>query len=191
MSQIKLLLDRSLIENGAFTPQFEFTPVNRIVHDCTRILKQQAQVKDICIAMNPMKREMILKIDPLRVQQVVINFLSNAIKFSPEGSQITVKVKNYPDKEKKEHKIKVQVVDQGIGMNETDVKNLCQPYFKSSDKANRDMNSQGHGLGLSICKMIASKLDGSIQAKSEHGKGTVMSFFFRAEMTNDGQFSHP
>lgn len=97
LSQIKLLLDRSLIENGAFTPSFEFTPVNRIINDCTRILKQQAQVKEITIVMKPMRKELILKIDPLRVQQVVINFLSNAIKFSPEGSQITVKVKNVVD----------------------------------------------------------------------------------------------
>jgi signal transduction histidine kinase len=125
------------------------------VTDCTAILRQQAEMKGVKIVMVPLKHEMILNIDAVRVQQVVINFLSNAIKFSPEKSEIIVSVRSQLDVENKQYKITIKVTDQGIGMNETDVKNLLKPFFKSSDKANRDMNTQGHGLGLSICHVIA------------------------------------
>ena len=67
--------------------------------------------------MVPMKHELILNIDAVRVQQVVINFLSNAIKFSPEQSEIVVTVRNQLDVEKHQHKITIKVEDQGIGMN--------------------------------------------------------------------------
>ena len=69
----------------------------------------------------------------MRVQQVLFNLLSNAIKFSKEESEIKVEVTHTVNIRKKQQKVRISVVDQGIGMNEEDQKKLFMPYFRSTD----------------------------------------------------------
>lgn len=68
--------------------------------------------------------------------------------------------------------------DEGIGITEADQENLFEPFFRSTDPTSISKNKYGNGLGLSICKMIAEKMDGSLKIKSEAGEGCTFIFTF-------------
>lgn len=95
--------------------------------------------------------------DQLRVLQILINLLSNAIKFSPRSSQILIEVLP-KENDSDSCYYDVSVIDKGIGMSASDVNNLFKPYFRTSDKASRELNMNSHGLGLSISMSIAKIL---------------------------------
>jgi signal transduction histidine kinase len=77
-----MLLDKSLMENGQFQPQFEPAYLYKIIRETIEILKGQAKTKKLDIIFNPPSEDIFLKVDEMRIQQVLMNLLSNAIKFS-------------------------------------------------------------------------------------------------------------
>ena len=97
-----------------------------------------------------------------------MNLISNAVKFSYAYKSVTVKV-NTTVVELDTRRIEIIVTDQGIGMNEEDVSNLFQPYFKTTDGKSKEMNASSHGLGLSICKKISKALGGDLKVESTLG----------------------
>ena len=105
-------------------------------------------------------------VDEGRMRQVITNFITNAAKFTPEGS-ITMGWKVNEDT----NKVELYVEDTGIGLSEEDRKMVFSRFFK------KDEFKQGTGLGLSICKLIVSRLGGSIKVKSQLGKGSRFSVF--------------
>lgn len=123
----------------------------------------------------------------MRVQQVLLNLLTNAIKFSKQDSDLYVKTKIERNQDDPTHEI--QVIDSGVGMTKEDLSNLFTPFFRSSSAQNREMNQGSHGLGLSICKKIAEKLDGNITCRSKLNVGTIMSFKFKAPFIDTGHLS--
>jgi two-component system sensor histidine kinase EvgS len=93
-------------------------------------------------------------IDELRVQQILINLIQNAIKFSEKESVIIVTiVTNMESKTKVNSTISVE--DTGIGISPLDLERLFNPYFKTSDEKSKQVNQGSHGLGLHISKRIA------------------------------------
>lgn len=79
--------------------------------------------------------------------------------------------------------------DQGIGMSKKDMKNLFKPFFTSESEANREMNTGGHGLGLSICKQICEKMGGQMQVKSVEQSGTKISFTLISPVDEVAQYN--
>ena len=167
LSQVKMLLDRNMLANDLFTLSNEDVPINRIVEDAVQIMKAIASVKSIAINLKFLQDETIVNVDPTRLQQVIINLISNAIKFSPNGSTIEVLVAR--SIKKTEYKYILSVTDHGIGISEEEQKSLFTPFFQSSSDTSQKMNSGGHGLGLSICKLLAERLNGEIMVQSEEG----------------------
>ena len=119
--------------------------------------------------------DVMVNMDAMRMQQVITNFLTNAAKFTPEGS-ITLgwNYNNLTDE------IEAYVEDTGIGLSEGDRKMVFSRFYKI------DEFKQGTGLGLSICKVIVSRLSGRISVKSTLGKGSRFSVFLR--VTGGGNF---
>ena len=110
--------------------------------------------------------DVTVNVDEGRMRQVITNFITNASKFTPEGS-ITMGWKVNEDT----NKVELYVEDTGIGLSEEDRKMVFSRFFK------KDEFKQGTGLGLSICKLIVSRLGGSIKVKSELGKGSRFSVY--------------
>ncbi|MDM8539420.1 ATP-binding protein, partial [Desulfobacterales bacterium HSG17] len=114
--------------------------------------------------------------DPLKLSQLVMNLVSNAIKFTEKGEVILNCTCNEQEIKKEQDSIRLQfsVTDTGIGMSADQVKNLFQPFTQADGSITRKYG--GTGLGLTICKKYAEMLGGNIQVESKPGKGSRFTF---------------
>lgn len=117
--------------------------------------------------------------DPLRVSQILLNLISNAVKFTETGS-ITLSIKTL-NSTKESSFIQFEVKDTGIGIKKDRLDTLFQNYSQTDSDTSRKYG--GTGLGLSIVKRLTSMMDGSIWAESEYGRGT--SFFINIRLQKD------
>ena len=107
--------------------------------------------------------------DRLRITEVIMNLLDNAIKFTPPGGKIVVEAK------KDKNMVQVRVIDNGIGMDKDSQKRLFTRFFQTDSSITRRYG--GTGLGLSICKGIIEAHGGKINAESDGlGRGSTFSF---------------
>lgn len=104
--------------------------------------------------------------DELRMQQVIMNLLSNAAKYSPDSHEIIIKVIA------KKKRVHIQVIDKGIGIPAGEIRSIFRPYFRSS--ATQKKNFNGLGLGLYLCSEIIEKHHGNVGAQSTNGSGTTI-----------------
>lgn len=121
-------------------------------------------------------KNIILRIDEIRLKQIILNIISNAVKFTKCG---TIKVKfkiedNFQN-------IRITISDTGIGIKESDKEKLFNDFVMLRD--GKSLNSQGSGLGLSICKSLAKKMDIKLNFESKYGKGTK--FFIYIPISSD------
>ncbi|KAA0140970.1 response regulator [Gimesia chilikensis] len=107
--------------------------------------------------------------DPVRLRQILINLLSNAIKFTREGTvQLVLRAVTL---DSNEQGLQFDVIDTGIGMTETQLSRLFQPFVQADCSTTRKFG--GTGLGLTICKRLTHILGGEISVSSEYSKGTI------------------
>lgn len=111
-------------------------------------------------------------IDSMRVEMILINLISNAIKFSRHDSQVKLKVVVYPTLTDKAV-VEVRVTDSGIGIPDNELKLLFQPFFRSTEEEPQKIKAGGHGIGLYNCKMLAEFMGGSISVVSEKSVGST------------------
>ncbi|WP_431030215.1 ATP-binding protein [Lysinibacillus sp. LZ02] len=106
--------------------------------------------------------------DQERLVQVLINIIGNAIKFSPNGGDVTMTLENVPEM------VQIGVKDQGIGIPQNEISKLFQKFKRIDNSARRKIG--GTGLGLAICKEIVTQHGGDIWIESEEGQGTTVYF---------------
>ncbi len=109
--------------------------------------------------------------DSLRLNQVMINLLGNAVKFTPEGGSISLDVTEEPAAEEGAVHLTLKVADSGIGISPEFQKNLFTSFTRERDS--KIDKIEGSGLGLAITKMIVTMMEGSISVESELGKGSI------------------
>ena len=127
-----------------------------------------------------------MKIDTQRVQQVLLNLLTNAIKFSNQGG--IIKVSAWSDTNfNQETMLRVSVRDRGIGIAEQEQTKIFTPFFQTQNMQSRAMNPFGHGLGLNICKRICEKLEGDIKVHSKIRKGSKFTFSIKTLFYQDNR----
>ncbi len=127
-------------------------------------------------------------IDSIRINQVLMNLLSNASKYSPEKAEITLSVRQ--DEELFDNHVRTTftVTDNGYGMSEEYLSRIYKPFEREDE--NRIGKEQGAGLGLMVTKLIVEKLGGRIEMTSKKGEGTTFSVTFNflvAELENPGK----
>ena len=116
-----------------------------------------------------------LKTDRQKVKQIVINFLTNAIKFTPQGS-VEVRTHFVPERDQ----IAIAVADTGIGVSTEDRERIFEDFRQADNSPTREYT--GAGLGLAICRRLAGMLDGNITLESEVGRGSTFVLFLPREV---------
>ena len=162
------LLEVSRIEAGAISLSPEIIDVRTLVDDCINRLKIQFEKKNQSPKMKAPKNLPLIEADPNRINQVLINLLSNAHKYSPDGSEITVEIKEL------DHFIQIAIRDTGIGISKDDQKKLFSKFYRVKNE--ETIKAGGTGLGLWITKSLVEMHGGTISVRSKLGKGTTFSF---------------
>ncbi|MDX2075882.1 MAG: MASE1 domain-containing protein [bacterium] len=159
-------LDISKIESGKLTLDESRVDTQHFFDEILQGVKSLTAKKQIAIntVYHPNIPERIL-IDAPKIQQIVVNLVGNAVKFTPEG-QITIEVGK-----KSETQWFLAVRDTGIGMSQESVNTLFEQYKRVEDETTK--NIEGTGLGLSITKQLVDFLDGKIEIQSVLGQGSV------------------
>jgi CheY-like chemotaxis protein len=180
------ILDLAKVESGKLELEYAPTKVKTICQQSLSFIKQQAHKKQIEVQLKIPDAVPELRVDERRIRQVLINLLTNAVKFTPEKGQITVEV-IYPspanaivipsDSEAKQPGLspsspllRIAVIDNGIGIHPVKAKQLFRPFVQIDNSLNRQ--NVGTGLGLALVKRIVEMHGGSVGLTSEEGKGS-------------------
>ena len=177
------ILDMSSIENKKMKMAQEPFDLHEILKSVCTIYEPQCRQKNVAFEVQDEEITHTHLIgDGLRVNQILLNLVSNAYKFTPSGGKITIKVKELYVKEEKAY-FNFLVEDTGEGMSEEMQTRLFQPFEQES--ATTAQKHGGSGLGLSIAKNFVELMSGSISVKSKKGEGTtfIVSIPFEFEQT--------
>ena len=168
---IQDLLELSKIEDEHFQLNTGAINVTKIAQETLELLQETAQKKDISIQFSAHGNTIALG-DSVRVKQMFVNIISNAIAYSPEKSHISVTVESVADT------VVFKTIDTGIGMAKEEIPRIFERFYRV-DRA-RSRNSGGTGLGLAIVKHLAEAHNGRIEVESEPGVGTTFSIYLKA-----------
>ena len=163
------ILDMSRIESGKTTLNVEKMNLPQQIRQLDSIIRQQAgQSRQTFTVSTHLQHENVLA-DPNRLNQVLMNILSNAVKYTPNGGHIRFEVDELP---RNEHYARYRFVvqDDGIGMSADYQKTLFDPFTREERSGTNKV--QGTGLGMAITKNIVDLMGGSINVESATGKGT-------------------
>lgn len=170
LSLINDVLDMSKIENGKLSISNEPFNLPQCVHNISDLIQPQAQARGISFDIYQQADVEKLYGDPLRLNQILINILSNALKFTPKGGKITLNIE-HANKTEKSVILRFIVADTGIGMSEEFQKRIFKPFEQASSKIT--MRYGGTGLGMSITWNLVSLMGGDIEVQSKEGEGTT------------------
>jgi signal transduction histidine kinase len=166
---INNILDMSRIESGKTTLNVEKMNLSQQVSQLDSIIRQQAGQRRQTFTVNTHLQHENVLADPNRLNQVLMNILSNAVKYTPKGGHIRLEVEELP---RNEHfaRYRFVVQDDGIGMSEEFQKTLFEPFTREEKSGTNKV--QGTGLGMAITKSIVDLMGGTIHVESTTGKGT-------------------
>jgi two-component system, OmpR family, phosphate regulon sensor histidine kinase PhoR len=160
------LLDLSRIESGKLLLHFQSTPPHEIVKPAVERMRLQAERAGLLLEMDCPENLPLILADKPRLQQVLVNLLHNAIKYTPSGGRIRISVN------KENQSIRFRIEDNGVGIREEDLPRIFERFYK----ADRARSGGGAGLGLAIARHLIEAHGGRIWAESREGQGSVFSF---------------
>ncbi len=168
------ILDFSKIEAGALEIIPDAYYVESFINDIVALINVRIGRKDIELLVEDYHAlPSILVGDSIRIKQILVNLLSNALKFTYQG-HVRLCMKAEPAAKGETTVLKVRVEDTGIGIRREDLPMLFSNFSQLDTKKNR--NIEGTGLGLAITKRLVEEMGGSIAVESTYGKGSVFSF---------------
>lgn len=178
-SLINDILDLSKIEAGRMELEHEDVDVRNAVEQSLFFVREKAMKHSIRIDVVIEEGIRSVEADKMRLKQVLVNLLSNAAKFTPDGGSIVVSAKEVTDAGVR--CIKFSVQDTGPGISERDKSKLFEPFQQL--ESIYEKKHEGTGLGLALCRRIVKGHGGRIWVESEVGKGSTFSFTIPLEKT--------
>jgi len=172
---INNLLDIARIESGKTTMAIEEVDLNTIISDVDEIISPQAEELKIKFKTNVNTRLEKILADRIQLERVLINLLSNSLKFTPQNGEIGLNVTS--DNEY----IQFEVYDTGEGIEEKDLEKIFHEFYRADNAINRE--KKGTGLGLSLVKQIIEAHGGEIWVESKPGIGSH--FFFKLPLNKE------
>jgi len=171
LALINDILDMSKIEAGKMNLKFEPMALEDVIEDAVRLVRNRADSSGLTIHIDlPPLPE--IEADYRALKQVLLNLLSNALKFTPHGGRVTVAAEMQGPGGG--DRVRISVRDTGIGISAEDLKRLAQPFEQIESQHSK--TQQGTGLGLALTKSLVEMHEGVLEMESKPGEGTAVSF---------------
>ncbi len=164
LSLLNDILDISKIEAGKMTLDIEKIDIPLLFESSLSIVKEKAFAHNIRLNLDIKEGVDQIYVDTRKLKQIIYNLLSNAVRFTADGGIVFIKVKKVSDL------LEFSVEDTGIGISKENIENLFQPFEQLDNSINKKY--EGTGLGLSLVKRLVKLHGGSVEVKSELGKGS-------------------
>jgi PAS domain S-box-containing protein len=158
------ILDLSKIEAGKLELHIEGYPVEYFTESVSRVLQSEIQKKNVTLKFSTSSQVEQLFVDQTRFKQILVNLVSNAIKFSETNEKVEVEIKRI------DNEFEVSVKDQGTGIKPEELPKLFKPFQQTKSRGEKE----GTGLGLAITKRLVELHGGNIKVDSTWGKGTTV-----------------
>ena len=170
LDMINELLDMAKIEAGRMEVNLESTSVEDLLEGLSGIMRPQAKAVDVTLELNIDEELPPLQTDPGKLQQILYNYLSNAIKFAPSDSVVTISATKITHQDESEA-VNISIRDRGPGIPE-DMMDMVFEKFRQID-ATHTREHAGTGLGLAICRELADLIHASLSVESTLGEGAT------------------
>ena len=165
------LLMLSRIETKEFQLRMEAIPLRDFIDDVVEFVKEPAEKKEISLSRNEIPSSLAVQADRDYLEQILINLLDNAIKYTPEGGRVAVSAVEKDSKD-----IQFSVEDNGIGIPKEDLSRIFERFYRVDKGRSKELG--GTGLGLSIVKHLVQAHGGRVWVESQMGKGSTFYFTF-------------
>ncbi|WP_445370780.1 CHASE2 domain-containing protein [Methylomonas sp. HW2-6] len=172
---INELLDLAKIESGKIAMNIQSVALQDLIGDCAALITPLARSKGLDLtARNSLPQDLLLKVDPKRAKQILLNFLSNAVKYNRPNGRIDLHTQRIGS-----NRIRISVVDAGEGLATQEQKLLFQSFQRLGAE---NSEIEGTGIGLAITKQLAELMDGSVGVSSTPGMGSTFWVEFPIEI---------
>lgn len=177
LSLINDILDMSRIESGKITIQEKCCNLSERIHNLVNMIRSQMKAKRLEFFVDTIDvRDEELVFDPLRLDQVLINILSNAVKFTPSGGKVDFTIRQRSSQKEGFARFDFVIRDTGIGMSEGFIKHIFDPFER--EQTSTISGIEGTGLGMTITKNTVDMMGGTIDVESQSGKGSTFTVSF-------------
>lgn len=190
LSLINDVLDMSRIESGKVKIEEKEAGLPEILHDLKTIVQSDVKAKQLEFYIDTLDvRNETIICDKLRLNQVLLNILSNAMKYTEPGGRVSVRIIQMDNAPKGYASYQFKIKDTGIGMSEEFLKHLFEPFEREQSATVSGI--QGTGLGLAITKNIIDMMNGTVTVESEVGKGTEFTVEFQFRILDSMEKAEP
>lgn len=181
LALINDILDMSKIEAGKFNLNFEPLAIDEVVEDTLRLIRQRAEKAGLKLRVHlPQLPE--IEADFRALKQVLLNILTNAVKFTPSGGSVTISAVST------DNNVHLYIADTGIGIEAENLNRLAKPFEQIENQFSK--TREGTGLGLALTKSLIELHDGSLEVDSNVGQGTTVSIILPITRKPDTDLSH-
>jgi PAS domain S-box-containing protein len=171
LSLINDVLNFARVEAGRIEYRASAVSVSRLLSEVEPLIAPQMVRSGIELVVRVPSRDVLVQVDPEKVQQILLNLLSNASKFTPPGGSVQL------DAEVLDSSVRIRVTDNGRGIAEDALESIFEPFVQV-DRHLLAESQQGVGLGLAISRELARAMGGDLDVESSLGSGSVFSLAF-------------
>jgi signal transduction histidine kinase len=177
---INNLIDTTKLEKQHYNLKKENLDIINLIEWNISAIDKYAKQKDISLVFDTNVEECVMAIDPEAIDRIIMNLISNAIKFSPQGKSI------YINAWKSIHHLTISIKDEGIGISKEEQKTIFNRFVQSS--RNKNNENFGSGIGLDLVRYLTKAHNGTIELKSEENKGSEFIVKLPMELLKEDEF---
>ena len=171
LSLINYVLEMARIESGKASLKIELGSYSELINSLNAVFEPSLKSKNLSyLCSNTVEHDAIL-CDRTKIREILLNIISNSIKYTPEGGKISVKIEETPAPRKGFASYRITVKDNGIGMSKEYLPHIFEEFTR--EHSSTESHITGTGLGLPIVKSLVNLMGGTIDVESELGVGTI------------------
>lgn len=187
LSLINSVLEMARIESGKPSLKIELGSYSGLINSLDAVFEPSLKSKNLSyLCYNTVEHDAIL-CDRTKIREILLNIISNSIKYTPEGGKISVKIEETPPPRKGFASYRITVKDNGIGMSKEYLPHIFEEFTR--EHSSTENHITGTGLGLPIVKSLVNLMGGTIDVESELGAGTITTVCLTFELPTEEQLA--